>query len=247
MPLFSIITVCFNAEHTIAPTLASVAEQTFTDFEYIVKDGGSTDSTVRLATEAGIAQARIISERDRGIYDAMNSAMSVARGEYLIFLNAGDSFASPRTLQLMADAISANGRPGIVYGHTMAVDADRHILGPRHLQAPRQLTLQSFASGMLVCHQAMAVLAKIADRYDTRFRYSADYLWAIHCLQHSRCNVMVEQEPLIHYLSEGTTTRHRYSSLLERFRIMCRYYGTLPTLWRHITFVWRSLRRGSIG
>ncbi len=170
----------------------------------------------------------------------------MAKGEYLIFLNAGDSFASPDTLSHFAEAIRRHDYPGIVYGQTKTVDSERTVIGDRHLRAPEQLSLKSFADGMVVCHQAMAVLRKISDRYDTSYRFSADYLWAIHCLQHSRHNVYLD-ECVIHYLNEGTTTANRYSSLLERLRIMCRYYGVLPTLLRHVKFAYRSIRRGSIG
>ncbi len=244
--LFSIITVCHNAARTIAPTLRSIQEQTWIDFEYIVKDGASSDGTQQAVIDSGIPGLRFISEPDSGIYDAMNHAMSMAKGEYLIFLNAGDSFASPDTLSHFAEAIRRHDYPGIVYGQTKTVDSERTVIGDRHLRAPEQLSLKSFADGMVVCHQAMAVLRKISDRYDTSYRFSADYLWGIHCLQHSRHNVYLD-ECVIHYLNEGTTTANRYSSLLERLRIMCRYYGVLPTLLRHVKFAYRSIRRGSIG
>lgn len=116
--LFSIITVCHNAARTIAPTLRSIQEQTWTDFEYIVKDGASSDGTQQAVIDSGIPGLRFISEPDSGIYDAMNHAMSMAKGEYLIFLNAGDSFASPDTLSHFAEAIRRHDYPGIVYGQT---------------------------------------------------------------------------------------------------------------------------------
>ena len=101
-PLFSIITVTYNAASTLPATLESVAGQSCKLFEYIIMDGVSKDKTLKLAIDAGIPQARIYSSPDKGIYDAMNKAMAVARGDYLIFLNAGDAFHSSDTLETVS-------------------------------------------------------------------------------------------------------------------------------------------------
>lgn len=243
-PLFSIITVTYNAEATIGPTLASVAAQTYAGpVEYLVIDGASGDSTVALAYKSGIRGLVVTSEPDRGLYDAMNKGLDRAKGRYVIFLNAGDAFHSPDVLQRYADAIAAHDEPGIVYGQTVLVDADRRYVGPRHLTAPDRLTYRSFADGMKVCHQAMAVLRRIAGSYDLRYRFSADYEWCLRCLQHSRRNVYLGPEPVIDYLAEGITTKNEFRSLRERFRIMCYYYGIVPTVARHLRFAARGLVR----
>ncbi len=244
-PLFSIITVTYNAASTLPATLASVKEQTCKLYEYIVMDGVSIDNTIQLANEADIPNAHIISSPDKGLYDAMNKAIDIAIGEYLIFLNAGDAFHSPDTLQKIADAIMNHDFPGIVYGQTQLVNGNRQRIGDRHLTAPEELTLKSFANGMLVCHQAFIALRRIAGHYDLRYRFSADYEWCIRCLQHSRNNVYIPHT-IIDYLSEGLTTANRKASLLERFKIMCYYYGTIPTIIRHIKFIPRFLKQRRI-
>lgn len=244
-PLFSIITVTYNAAATLPATLKSVKEQTCGLYEFIIMDGVSTDKTLKLAIDAGINQSRIFSSPDKGIYDAMNKAIGVAKGEYFIFLNAGDSFHSPETLDILANAIMDNDFPGIVYGQTNLVDSERRFIAPRHLRAPEHLTLQDFANGMMVCHQAFIVNKKLVQRYTTKFRYSADYDWCIRCLQRSRVNVYVP-EVIIDYLYEGTTTANRRASLIERFRIMAYYYGWLPTVWRHLRFLPRFLKQKRI-
>ena len=244
-PLFSIITVTYNAAETLPATLASVKEQSCKLYEYIVMDGVSKDNTVQLATDANIPNARIISSPDKGLYDAMNKAIDVATGEYLIFLNAGDAFHSPDTLQKIADVIMNHDFPGIVYGQTQLVNANRQRIGDRHLTAPEELTLKSFAEGMLVCHQAFIALRRIVGQYDLRYRFSADYEWCIRCLQHSRNNVYIPHT-IIDYLSEGLTTANRKASLKERFKIMCYYYGTIPTVLRHLKFIPRFLKQRRI-
>lgn len=241
-PLFSIITVTFNAAETLPATLASVKEQSCKLYEYIVMDGVSKDNTVELAKAAGIHNARIFSSPDKGLYDAMNKAIDEATGEYLIFLNAGDAFHSPDTLQTIADSIMKHDFPGIVYGQTQLVNSNRQRIGDRHLTAPENLTLNSFAEGMLVCHQAFIALRRIVGHYDLRYRFSADYEWCIRCLKHSRNNVYIPHT-IIDYLSEGLTTANRKASLKERFNIMCHYYGTIPTVLRHLKFIPRFLKQ----
>lgn len=241
-PLFSIITVTYNAADTVAVTMRSVAEQTCTLYEHLIMDGASRDNTLQIVNELSSARTRVVSKPDHGIYDAMNSGLDCATGDYLIFLNAGDAFHSADTLQQLADVILDNDYPGIVYGQTNLVDADGNYVGPRHLTAPEVLTMDSFKHGMLVCHQAFVALKRLAPRYDLQWRFSADYEWCLRCLKRSRRNVYTGTV-LIDYLSEGMTTQNRRKSLIERYRIMCRYYGTLPTLFRHIGFFARDVRR----
>lgn len=242
-PLFSIITVTFNASATLTPTMESVREQSFTNFEHLIIDGASKDDTLHIAESLSINnKTKIFSEPDSGLYDAMNKGMDKAEGEYLIFLNAGDSFHSHDTLQEIAQAIISNDYPGIVYGQTAIVDKNRDFVALRHLTAPETLDYKSFKQGMVVCHQAFVVLARIAPMFDLRYRFSADYDWCIKCLQHSRNNIYID-DTIIDYLFEGMTTNNRWKSLSERFKIMSKYYGFLPTLIKHISFIPRFIVR----
>lgn len=240
-PLFSIITVCYNAESTISVTMKSVVEQECRDFEHIIMDGASHDSTIAIVKEMAIDNTIVYSSPDRGIYDAMNKAMDVAKGKYLIFLNAGDRFHKITTLQEIADKINENNYPGVVYGQTNLVDINGRYLGPRHLDAPKELICDSFKQGMLVCHQAFTVLRDIAPKYNLRWKFSADYEWCIKCLKQSIQNVYTNSVT-IDYLSEGVTTKNRKKSLIERFKIMACYYGLFPTLLRHIKFLPRFIK-----
>lgn len=242
-PLFAIITATYNAGSTIERTLASVDSQTFGDYEHLIVDGLSADDTLDIVNRHPSERRRVISERDRGLYDAMNKGIGNTTGQYLIFLNAGDKFHSPDTLRLIAEAIKGNDSPGIVYGQTDIVDDSGAYIGPRHLTAPEELTLKSFADGMLVCHQAFIALRRIVGFYNMKYRFSADYEWCIRCLQHSRKNVGLTDSVLIDYLSEGLTTRNHRASLIERLKIMSYYYGFFPTLLRHLSFAVRAWKR----
>ena len=235
-PLFSIITITFNAAGTLPATLKSVERQTFTDYEYLIVDGASTDGTVAIAQHSA-AVSSVTSEPDKGLYDAMNKGLRKARGGYLVFLNAGDAFHEPDTLQKIADSIEKND-PDIVYGETALVDSERRFISMRRLQAPERLSVKSFRMGMLVCHQAFIVRREIAPEYDLRYSFSADFDWCIRCMQMAK-TITHTHEVLIDYLNEGVTTANRKASLQERYEIMCRYYGTLPTFLRHLWFAVR--------
>ena len=99
-PLITIVTITYNAEKELPDTIKSVMEQTFHDYEHLIIDGASTDHTLEIARRN--PEARIISERDKGLYDAMNKGLAYARGEYILFLNAGDTFRTPDILPLYA-------------------------------------------------------------------------------------------------------------------------------------------------
>lgn len=242
-PLITVVTVTYNAARVLAPTMQSVAAQTFRDFEHLVVDGASSDGTLALARCN--PDTRIVSERDRGLYDAMNKGLVLARGRYVLFLNAGDAFHAPDTLSLYARAAASGA--DIIYSDTVIVDAARRVLGPRHLSVPGRLTFRSFADGMLVCHQAFMVRRTIAPEFDLRYRFSADYDWTVRCLAAGDESRYVNLRTVgIDYLSDGMTDRNKLASLRERWHIMSRHYGAWPTLARHIKFAWRALRRGSL-
>ena len=125
-PLFSIITVTWNAAGVISPTLESVRRQTSSDYEMLIIDGASTDDTLAIVRQASIPSMRVFSEPDNGLYDAMNKGIARARGRYIVFLNAGDAFADDAVLARLARL--ASGNPGVIYGQTQLVDVGRNVV-----------------------------------------------------------------------------------------------------------------------
>jgi len=255
-PTFSIITVTYNAEATLERTLQSVAAQTYPHKEYILMDGASTDGTMALAARYDTLFSRCISKPDRGLYDAMNKAMLCAKGDYLIFLNAGDCFHSSHTLENMITSIEkkmekqSGGEeekwPDILYGQTILVDAQGEFVGNRHYTAPTELSWRSFQKGMLVCHQAFWAKRSFLISFNLSYRFSSDFDWCIRNLkQASSC--FYSPEVLINYLDEGLTTRNHKASLKERFLIMVRHYGFCEAIWAHIKFVYRAVKCGAQG
>lgn len=240
-PKFSIITITYNAATTIEPTLQSVLSQTYTNYEYLLIDGGSKDDTVAKAKASGIEFAHIVSEPDNGLYDAMNKGIALATGDYLCFLNAGDAFYTPVTLQTIANAAMAEETlPDVLYGETAEVDDERNFVRMRRLQVPKELTWRSFKNGMMVCHQAFYAKREIAPMYDLKYRLSADVDWCIKVMKQSKKLVKVNAT-VINYLQNGLSLQHHRASLKERFWIMSKHYGFLPTLGRHLWFVIRAV------
>lgn len=233
-PLISVITITYNAASTIGVTMASVAAQTCRDYEHVVIDGASRDATLEIARS--YEGVRILSEPDKGLYDAMNKGLRMARGEYVIFLNSGDTFHSADVLE--AYARRARLGDDIIYGDTVIVDSERRELGPRHYSVPARLTRDSFSKGMLICHQAFMVKRSLAPDYDLRYRFSADYDWTIRCIfasDEQRCTNL--GMVTIDYLSDGLTDRNKLKSLRERYRVMAAHYGHLRALRRHAALI----------
>ena len=173
-PFVSIITVCYNAEAEIKKTITSVLAQEYTDFEYIIKDGGSTDGTLSIAEsfkecfeKKGISY-RIVSEKDGGIYEAMNIAVKLSEGTWINFMNAGDCFYSASTL---ADIFRKSNyvSDGILFGDAIECEYGHYYRFRK--------SLKDIESRMPFSHQSAFVNRELLIRYPfkTEFRIGADY------------------------------------------------------------------------
>lgn len=240
-PKFSIITVTYNAADTIEDTIQSVISQTYHHVEYIIIDGASKDNTLNIVDRYREHITCLVSEPDRGLYDAMNKGMQLATGDYLCFLNAGDSFHEDDTLQLMVHSLRNTEKlPDVLYGETELVDSEGHFVRMRRLSAPETLNWKSFRQGMLVCHQAFFARRELTEPYDLHYRFSADFDWCIRIMK--KASVLHNTHlTLIDYLAEGMTTQNHQASLRERFYIMTRHYGWLSTILHHAWFAIRLL------
>lgn len=233
----SIITIVFNAEDVLEKTIRSVLSQTFDDWEYILIDGGSTDSTLQIIDKYRSHLAQVISEPDSGIYDAMNKGLNLAQGKYVWFLNAGDVIYSDDTLaKIMETANDAD----VLYGDTEIVDQYDNKIGLRRHRPPENLTWKSFQMGMLVSHQAIIVRKSLARKYDLTYKISADIDWVIDVLKKSN-KIINTHQVFVKYQQQGFSRKNIPRSLKERFMIMSKYYGLLPTLFNHIIITFRFL------
>ena len=239
-PKFSIITVTYNAEKVLEDTIQSVIFQTYRNVEYIIVDGASKDHTLEIVNKYHNRINKVISEPDKGLYDAMNKGIQLATGDYLCFLNAGDKFHDSETLQKVVHTLKGQELPDVIYGETAIVDEEGHFLHMRRLSTPAHLNWKSFKQGMLVCHQAFFVNRELAINhlYDLQYRFSADFDWCIRIMKKAKC-LHNTRLTLIDYLNGGMTTQNHKASLKERFRIMAKHYGLISTILHHGWFVIR--------
>lgn len=253
-PRITVVTITYNAAAVLQRTLDSVLAQSYPNVEHLIIDGASKDETLAMveqyreeSTEKAASHEIVVrSEPDRGIYDAMNKGLQQATGDFLVFLNAGDTLPATDTLELVMDK-AAEG-VGVLYGDTDVVDGNGNFLYHRRLQPPEHLTWRSFRQGMLVCHQAFYVSAELAksQAYDLRYRFSADVDWCIRVMKEAerRQLQLVNLHAVVaNYLEEGTTTKNHKASLRERYLVMQKHYGVVSTFLMHCWFVVRALIR----
>lgn len=241
MKKLSIITITYNAEKTLERTLKSVYEQSYDEFEHIIIDGNSTDKTLKLIQKYKNNKMIWISEPDNGLYYAMNKGIKISTGDYICFLNAGDTFFANNTIEeIMHSANHFPQSPDIIYGETAIVNENGTFLHMRRLETPRYLNWKSFKMGMLVCHQAFIVKRELVEEYNTKYKFSSDFDWCIRMMKKSSL-IHNTDEVLIYYLNEGVTTSNRRASLIERYKIMVKHYGSISTFMHHIWFVIRAV------
>ena len=254
---FTIVTCTFNAEHELQRTLDSVFHQSYADVEHLILDGLSSDRSVEMAQTYKLRsdEARtghevvVCSERDSGLYDAMNKGIARATGDYIVFLNAGDTFPSEATLEHIAHSIGdGEALPGVIYGDTDIVNDEGRFLRHRRLHPSAKLTWRSFRNGMLVCHQAFYALTTLAkdNPYNLNYRFSADVDWCIRVMKEAeRRHLMLKNvdEVVVNYLDGGMTEKNHRASLRERFSVMRRHYGLPLTLIMHVWFAVRQLKK----
>ena len=228
-PILSVITIVYNNVSDIERTMLSVLNQTYKGIEYIIVDGLSNDGTLEVIKRYDSRIAKLISERDEGIYDAMNKGLAVATGDYVIFMNSGDEFYDVDTV---AAVFAAGADADIYYGETEMIDGNGQSLGQRRHKAPEQFTWRSFKFGMSVSHQAIYIRRALLEPYDRRYQLSSDIDWIIRAAKKAKKIVNVNRY-VAKYLVGGMSKKKHRQSLEERFDIMKRHYGLVPTILNH--------------
>jgi glycosyltransferase involved in cell wall biosynthesis len=228
-PILSVITAVYNNAGDIERTMLSVLNQTYEGVEYIIIDGLSTDGTLEVVNRYA-DRIKLISEKDEGIYDAMNKGLAAATGDYIIFMNSGDEFYAPDTV---GNVFASTEDADIYYGETEMIDAKGQSLGQRRHKAPDDFTWRGFKYGMSISHQAIYIKRSIADFYDRQYQLSADIDWIIRSAKKAKKIVNVNRY-VAKYLVGGASKKKHHQSLQERFDIMKRHYGLLPTVLNHL-------------
>lgn len=208
---FSVITVCLNPGEKLALTLNSILKQSCTDLEVILKDGGSTDGSVEKwrrenASRSGAEKIKFFIEKDKGIYDAMNQAVSHARGDFLIFLNCGDLFADENVLERTVKVLEKEKSTGtdmdrlVLYGDTCGEKNDVVIAS-----APKITGFTCYRN--IPCHQSCFYSAALCREksYDLQYKIRADYDHFLWCYYQAKAKMRHMDFPVAVYEGGGVS------------------------------------------
>lgn len=241
MPLLTIITITYQAEAFIERTIQSLIRQTSQDFEYLVIDGGSKDNTVAIINQFRERINYLVSEPDKGLYDAMNKGLAAANGKYVWFMNAGDTLADDRLIEDILPLLHQN--PDVIYGDAVFVNNQGIARGLRSEVTthalPAHLTWKNMWLGMVVCHQSFLAKRSIAPKYMEN-NLSADIDWEIQILKKAQ-EIWLFPRPLSCYLEGGISNQQLKKSLLDRFLVLRTHFGLPITLMAHIIILVRGM------
>lgn len=235
VPLISVISVTFNALDDLRKTAESVWAQDYKNLEFVVIDGASVDGTAEWLRERSSDSRMLwVSEKDRGIYDAMNKGVRLCHGEWVCFMNAGDSFASPNCLSLIVKELS-NPQNDVVYGSVNVIKNFGMItVRPRGLDLLRRK--------MAFCHQASLSRRSLLIEHPFNLEYPivADYDFFHWCYTSGKTFCQVNYELANFEAENGTSSKHRLKVLRECGRIS----GRNKTLGGTLEYIGQSLEVG---
>ena len=203
----TIITVSFNSYNTIGDTLKSVSSQNYAEIEHIVIDGASTDETMKIVERGGAHLARVVSEKDSGIYDAMNKGLSLATGDVVGFLNSDDIFATSSSVSSIAEAFEDRAVDG-VFGDLVFVDP-KNVDRISRFWRPGPHLPGACARGWMAPHPTFYVRRCVLDRvggFDLDYKLQADFDLMLRLLEKDRITTQYVPEVLVRMRMGGATT-----------------------------------------
>lgn len=230
---FTIVTVCYNACLTIMDTIQSVLGQSYANYEYWIIDGGSTDSTIDILESINDKRVKYISESDKGIYDAMNKALSRATGNYLLFLGADDILFSSEILQKVEKKLTDN--TSVFYGNVIKLKTDTLYDG--------KFTKWDWGYKN-ICHQAIFYPKSIYKKkiYNTEYKLVADWVYNLELLAESVSFRYIDEVVSVFNDIDGlSSTKVDNQFLKYRRRLIVNAVGILPYLWGILNKIFNKL------
>lgn len=230
----SVITVCFNSASTIRQTIESVLSQRYSAVEHVVVDGNSTDKTVSIIREYADRLGRVVSEPDKGLYDAMNKGVHLASGEIIGVLNSDDFFESEDTLAQVADYFDKHPEIDVVFGDVLFVDPDLTDKVIRYYRA-NKFRPWKLRFGWMPPHPATYVRRSVYQRfgdYRTDMKISADYEMFVRWLLKGGVSYGYLDQVLVRMRAGGISTSGVRSSITLNKEIVraCRTNGIYTNL-----------------
>jgi glycosyltransferase involved in cell wall biosynthesis len=227
-PKVSVVTVCFNSAKTIRSTIESVLSQTYSPLEYIVIDGGSTDETMQIVNEYASKIGVVVSEPDKGIYDAMNKGIAIATGDIIGMLNSDDTYAD---VNVVHDLVNAMLRAEVdsVYADVVYVDPSNPSTVVRYYNSGRWRPSR-FRYGWMPAHPSFLVKREWylkCGLYSLRYRIAADFEMLVRLLWRARVSSTYVPRAVVEMKTGGISTRGLKNSWLLNNEIVraCRSNG----------------------
>lgn len=216
----SIITVVFNGEKYLEETIKSVTNQNYDNVEYIIIDGGSTDGTLDIIKKYEDKIDYWVSEKDNGIYDAMNKGIDLANGEYLLFLNAGDTFSSSNVLNDVVNSIEKlDIVPSIIYGGANVYTENGKFLSKLKPLDLNKKNLNMFST-RTVCHQAIFVHKNSIRKYSDKYRLKGELNWYYDLIENISNEYIYKADIIVcNYYLGGTGDKYFKENYLERIAV----------------------------
>lgn len=229
----TVITICYNSAKTIGRTLRSVRLQTHKDIEHVIVDGGSKDNTLAIVAADGPHVAKLVSERDNGIYDAMNKGIKLATGEVVAFLNADDFYKDVNVLERVAQMMQVEQLDAL-YGDVEYFRPGEEDLIVRRYNSGR-FTPDRLGWGWMPAHPALFVRRNLFEQYGafcTDYRIAGDFEFVARVFKHSKVKHRHLPESLVRMQLGGISTSGWRATLLLNKEIMraCRA-NSISTNW----------------
>jgi len=228
-PTISIITVVYNGALYLENTIQNVVNQTYSNIEFIIVDGGSSDGTMNIVKRYSNKITKWVSEPDKGIYDAMNKGITFATGDWIIFMNAGDTFVDMNVLTKVAE-FTSNQKADIIFGNVAIISND-DTKTVRVLKNTLPFLLRK-----MICHQCIFYSKPIFGRmgnYDTQFKFIADFA---HLMRARFSNMIIKKIDLVisNYRLDGVSAKPENLKKIWKERMLIfenAGYMPLPLRW----------------
>ncbi len=222
--MLTIITINLNNHNGLQKTITSVLTQSSSEFEYIIVDGDSKDGSKELLAELSQSQNRIkittISEKDSGIYNAMNKGIKLAKGEYLHFLNSGDWLENDRVVENMISEISKQQQPDILIGNKVMVRPDGRIKKCRNDKKP--VSVFTFYRGTIE-HTSAYIRRSLFDvygLYDEQLKIVSDWKWYLQAVGFGNAKVAYADYYVSCFDTTGISSTNRELEMKERRQVL---------------------------
>lgn len=231
-PLISVVTVVYNDVDAIEPTILSVLGQTYPQVEYIVMDGGSTDGTVEKVQQYRDKISYFRSGRDKGIYDAMNKSLMHVHGEWVIFMNAGDCFASDQVVGEIFSAAARYAAHAVIYG-------DAVIQYNGYATVFQRAPVSDIWKSTPFIHQAAFIRTSVMVTlgYDTRFKIGADHDFFYRAFHAGESFHYCGRTVCIFDGTEGTTRENILLAIREKRDIALKFRNRMGTRLYYAVFL----------